>query len=377
MKTMTNISACIISLSIIFATTSGFAENNLHKSFKVKPGDNLSVKIMGEISVQVWDKDEIDITVSGVDDEDDSGIKINQSDNMISVALDGNGKSCGDCSYAINVPKVTNISLSTVGGDIRIGGQLTGTIKANTMGGEIKMTTCNGNVELTTAGGDIVSGNINGDAKFRTAGGEIRIGNIAGEAEVSTASGDVVIGNVSKSANISTAGGNIRAGNIGNEIKASTMGGDVYIGKTGGKVKISSAGGDIHIDGTSAYAKIATAGGDIKLNNVHGAVNASTAGGDIQAQLFPEGSEESKLVSAVGKITLSLPVNVKVTVQTEIKGWMTDNSSGKVTSDFVNESTTSTREGRKGQKTIQINGGGSLIQVHTVNSDIEIKKIAQ
>ena len=366
----------ILYICTLAAISMTVAQERQTKVFAVKKGGTLTVKVTGNITVVPWEREDVEINIIGSESEQMAEkLKLESNDGNVTVELKDNDSWCDNCDYQFHTPAMYNLSIHSIGGDVHIMGTLQGNIKAVTKGGDIKTGDCNGDVDVSTAGGDIFTGNITGSVGFHTAGGEIRTGNIGGEASISTASGDVLAGNIGKSANISTAGGSIMIGETGGDIKTSTAGGDVIIRKAGGQVLVSTAGGDIKVGSGNVYVKASTAGGDVSLDNIHGSVNASSAGGDVSVRLFPEGSEDSKLSSAAGKITLALPESVKATILATVKGIMPEDFAQKIVCEFATDKNTETKDGKKDQRIFVINGGGQKINLQTFDSIIEIKKI--
>lgn len=372
---MTRFYMMVLYICTIAAVSIAVAQERQTKVFAVKKGGTLTVKLTGNLTVVPWDRDDVEVNIIGSEPEQMiEKLRFENSNGNVTIELKDGDSWCDDCDYQFHTPAAYNLSLRSVGGDVHIMGTLKGNIKAVTKGGDIKTGDCSGDVDVTTAGGDIFTGNVNGNVSVHTAGGEIRTGNIGGEALISTASGDILAGDIAKSASISTAGGEIRLGEIGGDIKTSTAGGDVIIRKAGGQVHVATAGGDIKVGGGHVFTKTSTAGGDVFLDNIHGSVNASSAGGDVAVRLFPEGNEESKLSSAAGKITLSLPEYVQATIQATVKGIMPEDFSQKIVCEFASDKTTEVKEGKKNQRVFVINGGGQKINLQTFDSIIEIKK---
>jgi hypothetical protein len=352
------------------------AQDRQTKVFAVKKGGTLTVKVTGNITVVPWEREDVEVNIIGSEPEQMAEkLRFESNDGNITVELKENDGWCDNCDYQFHTPAMYNLSIHSIGGDVHIMGTLKGNIKAVTKGGDIKTGDCNGDVDVSTAGGDIFTGNITGNVSFHTAGGDIRTGNVGGEASISTASGDVLAGDIAKSASISTAGGNIRIGEIGGDLKTSTAGGDITIRKAGGQVSVATAGGDIKVGGGNVFVKASTAGGDVYLDNIHGSVNATSAGGDVSVRLFPEGLEESKLSSAVGKITLALPESVRATIQATVKGIMPEDFAQKIICEFATDKNIEVKDTKKNQRVFVINGGGQKINLQTFDSIIEVKKI--
>ena len=77
-------------LTVLFAlaiTTVGVSQDKITKSFNVKKGENLSVKVSGDVKVTSWNKDEVYIEVTGLDKDDYEDLKMKQEGNTVSVVL--------------------------------------------------------------------------------------------------------------------------------------------------------------------------------------------------------------------------------------------------------------------------------------------------
>jgi len=353
------------------------------KSFTVSKGGTLEVRVEGgDIKISVWEKNEVLVKAEGIDDDDLDRLKMKQSGNDVLVEFRNRrgwgGWDGGHLRFDITVPSQYNADLHTAGGDIDVRGGVNGTIKGATSGGDVTVDNVKGGkVDLSTSGGDMRTGDVQGDVTLKTSGGNIEMGVVGGEAYVSTSGGDITVKSVGKSLRANTSGGNIDIGDIGGEAKVSTSGGDIKIRKVSGSVTMSTAGGNIELDGASGTVKSSTAGGDISLQNITGSIEAGTAGGNVVAELRPSGKGRSKLSSAGGDIELSIPEDAKATIEATIRiqgRWSSRKTDYKVRSDFKADSYEQDDDEREIRATYKLNGGGELIELKTVNSDIILKK---
>ncbi len=373
MKKKNLFSLVLTALLALGITGFSMSQDRITKSFQVKKGENLSVKVTGDVRVESWSKEEVYVEVTGLSKNETEDLTLNQEGNTVSVTL----RDSHDASFSIKTPQQFNLDIKTSGGDLACFGEFYGNIKGTTAGGDIKVESINGNVELVTAGGDINTGNINGDLKVTTAGGDIHVGIVNGEGKMTTAGGDIVVTSSSKSLIVNTAGGDIKVGNVGGEIKASTSGGDIEVGLVSGIAKLNTSGGDIKLAGARGTTKVNTSGGDIKLENIYGSVKANTSGGEVYVELTPDGNEESSLSSSGGKITLLIPENAKATIEAVIKVHSKRDLKDRytITSDYKIENYNVDEDSREITATVTLNGGGKLIKLNTSNSKIEIKKL--
>jgi hypothetical protein len=375
MKKINNFSLVLTILCALAITSVGLSQDKITKSFNVKKGENLSVKVSGDVRVQSWSKDEVYIEVVGLDKGDYEDLKMKQEGNTISVVL----KNRDGASFSFKTPEQFNIDIKTSGGDLSCTSKFIGNVNGTTAGGNVKVQNIDGNVVLTTAGGDVVTGDVSGDVKLTTAGGDIHAGNIGGEGKISTAGGDIIVNSANKTISLSTAGGDIKINNVGGEVNASTSGGDITVGTVKGTAKLNTSGGDIKLSGANGSISTNTSGGDIRLEKLFGSVKANTSGGEVYAELNPDGSDESSLSSSGGNIKLLIPENAKATIEAviEVSSRKDYNGPYVITSDFKIDNYVTDEDDREIRATITLNGGGKLIKLRTSDSKIEIKKLSK
>jgi DUF4097 and DUF4098 domain-containing protein YvlB len=361
-----------------------FGQDSRTKSFTVAKGGTLEVRVDGgDIRINVWEKNEVYVKAEGIDEDDLEDLKMKQSGNDVIVEFRNRGGwggwSGGHQRFDITIPSQYNTDLHTSGGDIEVRGTVSGMIKGSTSGGDVTLENVKGGkVDLSTSGGDMRTGDVQGDVTLRTSGGNIDMGVVGGEANISTSGGDISVKSVGKSLKAHTSGGNIDIGDVGGEARVSTSGGDVKVGRVTGNASLSTSGGNIDLDNASGPVKANTSGGDITLKNITGSIDAGTSGGNVDAELKPSGKGNSKLSSSGGEITLAIPEDAKATIEATIKiqgRWGSRRSEYKVRSDFKADVYEQDDNEREIRATYKLNGGGELIELKTVNSDISIKKL--
>ncbi|HTY35900.1 MAG TPA: DUF4097 family beta strand repeat-containing protein [Bacteroidota bacterium] len=378
------IAAILAAVPMMFAFGGYVDDDSRSKSFTVGKGGTLGVTVDGgDIKISVWDKNEVLVRVEGIDEDDLDRLKMKQNGNDVSVEFRsrrswGNWSS-GHMRFEITVPSQYNADLHTSGGDITLKGTLNGIITGGTSGGDVKLEDVKGGkVQLSTSGGDMRTGDVQGDVVLKTSGGNIEMGVVGGEADVHTSGGNIDVKSVGKSLRANTSGGDIEIGDVGGEARVSTSGGDVRVRKVSGIATLNTSGGNIHLESASGTVKANTSGGDITLRNISGAIEASTSGGEVDAELRPSGKGRSKLTSAGGQITLSLPEDAHATVEATIRiegRWGSRKNDYKIRSDFKAEASEQDQDEREIRSTYKLNGGGDLIELRTVNSDISIRKL--
>ncbi|MGD0337489.1 MAG: DUF4097 family beta strand repeat-containing protein [Bacteroidota bacterium] len=348
------------------------------QSFTVEKGGMLNVSTdVGSIRIEPWEKNEVYVQAENLDDEEAEGLSMSQSGNKIDVQFRSYDHS-SDARFRINVPSQFDIDIETSGGDLVIAGNMTGKIKGHTSGGDIRLESVTGDVEMETAGGDINTKDIMGDLVLKTSGGNIETGWVNGEATLRTAGGSIRVNGVGKNLKASTAGGNITFGEVRGTVDVHTAGGSIKGQKSSGKLTMKTAGGDIELleGGLSVTAK--TAGGNIRMHNITGSADARTAGGDVEVDLIPEGNDRSTLSTAGGRVVLSIPEDAKATIDARIRvegRWKSRMNDYSIHSDFKASSEEKSEKEHEIRGSYILNGGGQQIDLKTVNSDIEIRRI--
>lgn len=380
----------LVCFSVMAVTAIAGRERDLTKTFQVKTGGQLIIEtdnVWADIEINVWNKSEVSIEVSGVPEDEAEDLEISQNGNTVEVAFYGGRKGwkrSRHVHFLVTVPSEFDLDLSTSGGDIEVDDRIKGSIGASTSGGDIEVDDVEGTLSLRTSGGDVTARNVVGDAELKTSGGDIEIGDVDGELEAHTSGGDISTGKIQKDLDAKTAGGDISVGDVGGYADVSTAGGDIELGKVSGTASLKTAGGDIVLQSATGRVTAQTAGGDIELENISGSIDAETAGGDIIAELLPSGNRGSSLDTAGGDIELFIPDNAKATIEARIRirgGWGDDDYRGHdyedydVYSDF--EPTQKDRTDRGVNAMFKLNGGGERISLETTNGDIYIKKLGR
>ncbi len=373
----------------VFAGLAASEQDSRSKSFTVTKGGTLDISVGGgDIRVGTWEKNEVFVRADGLSLSDLERLEMTQSGNNVTVRLRPRWSTFRNVRFEVKLPTEFNTELKTSGGDIEFEGALKGKVKGSTAGGDIRLRDVVGTVDMTTAGGDIRAETVGGDVYLKTSGGNIELGDVAGKAEVATSGGDIRVTRVGKSLRAKTAGGDIKVGDVGGEAEISTSGGDIRVGKVSGKVSLSTGGGDIQLKSASGSVKANTTGGDLELLDVSGTVEGKTAGGDVVAEMRPSGQGESSLSSSGGSIKLYVAENARVTIEATIGlrygwswgkqgyyGWAWGRKSHEIRSDFKADKYETNEDDKEIHAVYTLNGGGEVITLETVNSNIEIRKL--
>jgi DUF4097 and DUF4098 domain-containing protein YvlB len=157
-----------------------------------------------------------------------------------------------------------------------------------------------------------------------------------------------------------------------------------------GRVLGRTSGGDVEVSAITGEADISTSGGNLELNGVWGPMTGKTSGGDIRARVDKGGKLPGpiRLTTSGGEIELRLPADVQASVSARIliqdnlfSSYGLGSDDYAILSDFktikVDEEILQ-KEGHKRVHEVRasgdINGGGPLIELETVNGDIHIER---
>lgn len=247
------------------------------KSFAVESGERLTVSVSaGEIVVSSWDKSEVSIIVTGNESINEYlDFNFEKTNDGVKVWTD---KKSDWSSWSrsprykviVGVPNNFNADLKTSGGDI-------------------KVTSLNGELELSTSGGDILIDNSEGSLLAKTSGGDVKSNNFNG------------------SSILKTSGGDIDALNSNGNIEARTSGGDIKLITNNGSVVGATSGGDVELiySGYNEGIELSTSGGDINLklpNDFSADIKLKTSGGKVKCNYTPVNVDEVSKAKFYGKL---------------------------------------------------------------------------
>lgn len=293
------------------------------ETFQVERDGRLDLNTRaGDITISTWSKNEAVVNVQGIPASGADDLRIRYEGGILRVDYDPNGWSMNrrrGLRFKIDLPSDFDLDLRTGGGDIEVVGNLGGDVRSHTSGGDVTLRDIGGDVELTTSGGDIRVGTVGGDVHLQTSGGDIRVEKASADLDVQTSGGDIRIGHVGNELEAQTSGGDITIEYVGGKSRIRTSGGDIEIGELLESARITTSGGDIELRNANGELQVKTAGGELDLLNVTGSIDARTAGGDVLAEITPDGSKGSSLISAGGDIVLYVDPKAKATIEARIR----------------------------------------------------------
>ena len=346
------------------------------KTFSVTRGGELYVEINpGNITIKTWEKEEVAVKVTGLEEEQMKNVEMTSANNKISIRYD-KGYGSDEANFMITVPVKFNLELITAAGNIEVKDNIDGTVKANTNGGDVSCKNVSGNLTVESKGGNISAGNIDGSMAVNTMGGDIKIGVVKGNsAKVNTMGGEITIGKSLSGITVKTSGGDITIGDAGGDSEFITYGGNISVGSISGSVKMETSGGNLSLAGANGIVRGKTSGGNIDFQAIKGSIDIRTMAGEVSIELNPESGSESRISTNAGAIELTIPASAKTLIEARIhvQGyWKTAADTYQIESDFPAKSTSTDEEKHDIVVTYELNGGGSKILLKSTNSDITI-----
>jgi len=372
----------IMAVALFISSTGVFGQNSrdYKKTYKFTPGDELVVRVNpGNVTISTWDKNEVEITVDGIERENFDNLEITESSGKLRIEFDNDWGWSDDIDLKIKTPEKVDINIKTTGGEIEIKDKITGTVILNSAGGDLTTGDILGDADFSTSGGDVTTGSIEGDYLVSTMGGNIEAVNLKGKiAKLKTMGGDIRVKNIKAELTLQTYGGEIEVGMLEGRGDLTTYGGNIEVESSKKGLKLNTYGGNINVGTSEDYVEAKTAGGSIIIKKAVGHVRAKTNAGNIKVTLYPQGSESSVLSTNSGEIELYIPSTAKVSIEAEIDvhgWWESKQNTYAIDSDFESKSYDKNDKRSEIRAEYEINGGGQKITLKAVNSGISIKKI--
>lgn len=304
-------------------------EEHLEKNFAVSSNGQLMVDVgMGSINVTTHASNEIIVSVyrkitrrSKAEEEEflrDHPVSFSQDGNTLTIHSRNQGNNSGwwfgsnrtEAKYTITVPAAFQARLKTSGGSIEVS-DVTGEVTTNTSGGGLKFFRVHGPIDGHTSGGSIWAEDCEGSLKIQTSGGGIMVKGGSG-----------------------------------------TLDGE-------------TSGGSVSVKDFCGPTRVETSGGGITLENIAGRIDGSTSGGSITARFPVPVTEEVKLETSGGSVTVHVSENSSFNLDAST-------SAGNVSSDLpVTVVGKISRNHLKGT----VNGGGKLLYLRSSGGSIRVKQL--
>jgi DUF4097 and DUF4098 domain-containing protein YvlB len=164
------------------------------------------------------------------------------------------------------------------------------------------------------------------------------------------------------------------------EASFKTVSGDLTVRTLNGAVNLTSVSGDMELADLTGSLRLNTVSGDIKGSHLSGAVSLNTVSGDIEFEQssLPSfdattvsgemdletalGDGPYKFNSVSGDLTLKIPADTRCSAELH-----------SISGDISTKLQTTSVSRHNGTQTIEVQGGGVKVYLHSVSGDMEIK----
>ena len=204
----------------------------LDTTVRLNLGGTVDLSLLsGKITVRGWEQPDVKVVAS----TESGALRFDATSNRVTLRVEQEregGRSRGDASYDVSVPRGTRLRLQAASGNVTASGSQ-GEISATTVSGAIDVSGGRRQVALESVSGPIRVSQVAGDLKAQNVSGSVRAENVSGRVEAWTVNGAIRL-----------------IGVQANDIRAETVGGDiVYAGRvaTGGTYDFESHSGTIRL----------------------------------------------------------------------------------------------------------------------------------
>jgi DUF4097 and DUF4098 domain-containing protein YvlB len=180
--------------------------------------------------------------------------------------------------------------------------------------------------------------------------------------ELQTSGGSITVGDLDGTVEADTSGGSLDFGVIQGDVDAHTSGGSIELAGGGANARLDTSGGSIRVGEVAGDLAAKTSGGSIRIDGVRGRVDASTSGGSVKARLTAQPTQDCRLSTSGGTVTLYIDPSMALDIDAH-------SSSGGVRSDVPIEGQTRGKRRLKGS----INGGGPTMRLHSSGGGVRIR----
>jgi DUF4097 and DUF4098 domain-containing protein YvlB len=206
----------------------------------------------GKITIRGWELPDVKVVASA----ENGALHFDATPNRVTLRVEerDGGRSRGDASYDVSVPRGTRLRLHAASGTITASGSQ-GDVAATTVSGAIDVSGARRLVALESVSGAIRASQLSGDLRAQNVSGSVRAENVSGRLEAWTVNGAIRL-----------------IGGRSNDIRTETVGGDiVYAGPvaTGGTYDFESHSGTIRLTiprGPGAQFTLETVSGTVQTD---------------------------------------------------------------------------------------------------------------
>jgi len=224
--------------------------------------------------------------------------------------------------------------------------------------GRYQLPIAGSNLDLTVGVADVEVGEIRGSARVHTGGGEIKLDTVMGDC--------IAISD----------GGPLNLGDVLGTLQASTQAGDVLVRSVRDGGRVFTAGGLIRVLYSGGALSLQSGGGDIIMRQAGGPVSAETHSGDINITADPnQKTPRIAAHTAQGNIIVSLSPKYGADIDAVIL--TSDADANTIHSDFAGLQIKSEQVGSRTRirATGKVNGGGERVELYAEEGDIHISNL--
>lgn len=291
----------------------------------------------------------------------------------LSVALAQDKDATPYLTKSFSPTGLTQVHVSTSGGNISIGGQTSGDarIEVYVRGSNWKQTlsdaeikerlkdyeiTIDKNATTLTATAKRISKDWNWKTSLSVSFKIYVPSAVASTAN--TSGGNITLMHLQGNQTAKTSGGNINLTDLKGTLNIGTSGGNIHIAGFSGVLAAETSGGNIEMKNSSGDIKVGTSGGNIRMAHVTGSLDAHTSGGNVSAEIATL-DKYLKLSTSGGNIQVTMPMS---------KGMDLDITGDKVAVAMQNFNGTVKNDMVKGK----LNGGGIPVKISTSGGSVRV-----
>lgn len=197
---------------------------------RVGPGVTLALSnLIGDISVQVWDRSEVRIHAEH--DRDDRVIA-DLKDGTLRLGVRARHPVPAEVEWDLTVPAWLPLDLSGMESDIVVTG-MRAPVRVQSIRGDVNVSSCQGSVEVNSVEGEVHVSDVSGNVTAGSVNNVIRLVRVSGPVEVQSINGDIQFEKV-----------------VSSNVAASTMNGRVYYAspfRAHGRYAFSSHNGNLYV----------------------------------------------------------------------------------------------------------------------------------
>lgn len=184
-------------------------------------------------------------------------------------------------------------------------------------------------------------------------------------ANLRTSGGGITIGDLKGKVDARTSGGAVKMGKMGGQVNAHTSGGSISLEEAQGAVELETSGGNITAGRVAGSARLSTSGGNIRIDSATSALRAHTSGGSIRATIVGPLTEDCSLETSGGSVRVAVDKTAAFRLDAVTSGGDVDVEGVPLTLEKVTRS--------RGRLAGNVNGGGPLLRVRSSGGGVSVR----